>query len=58
MYSLETVLMQNKTKNCKLINSKETVALPENIFNVIPLWVLDTFKNRNIDAIVAMRIEL
>ena len=50
--------MQNKTKNCKLINSKETVELSENIFNVIPLQVLDTFKNRNIDAMVAMRIEL
>ena len=47
MYPLVTVLKQNKTKKCKSINSKETIALPENIFYVFPLWVLDTFKNRN-----------
>ena len=57
MYLLEIVLIQNKTKNCKPINSKETVELLDNVFNNIPLWVLDTFENRHIETILAMWTE-
>ena len=57
MYPLVIVLEKNKTKKCKPIICKETIALPEDIFNAIHLWVLTTFKNRNIDTFVAIRIQ-
>ena len=58
MYPSMIVSKKNKPKKFKPINSKKNpIALPENIFDVTPLWGLDTFKNRNLDTFIAMGIE-
>lgn len=54
MCTLQCVLIsleKSKTKKYKPINNKETIAFPENIFNDIPFWFLNTFKIRNIDTL-------